>query len=56
MTGPVSSVTQNLLTPSAATTTPNASQPKPQAAGGDSVHLSDAAQAKIAESKSGCSG
>jgi hypothetical protein len=52
----ISSVSQLLPPPSAAPATQNAGQAKQPSAesGQDSVQLSDTAQAKIAESGSGC--
>jgi hypothetical protein len=58
MIGAISSTTSTQpVTQSATTQNQNASASKPGSeGGGDSVHLSSAAQAKVGESKSGCSG
>jgi hypothetical protein len=57
MVGPISSATSTqTVTPSAAAPNKESNQSQPAANGEDSVHLSSAAQSKIAESHSGCSG
>ena len=57
MIGAISSATQTQsVAQPTKTQTQNASPSQPASGGEDSVHLSGAAQAKIAESQSGCSG
>jgi hypothetical protein len=54
MVGAVSPLTQVQSTAQPQAQTQNPGQSKPASGGEDSVHLSSAAQAKLAESKSGC--